>query len=55
MKAVGAPSLIKRPWLSIVKMLTKTRYRLEVKNVHLYDNEEHIRTQWFRRTIIIKI
>ena len=30
-KAVGEPSKIKRPWLSIIKHLTKEKYNLESK------------------------
>ncbi len=30
-KAVGEPSRIKRPWLSIIKQLTKTKYSIESK------------------------
>ena len=31
-KAVGEPEKIKRPWLSIIKQLTKTKYKIEKKN-----------------------
>lgn len=52
MKAVGCPEQIKRPWLSIVKILTKTKYRLDVKHIYLKENEETIRTQEYRFTKI---
>ena len=44
MKAVGEPSKRKRPWLSIIKQLTKTKYQLESKDFQFTENGKHIRT-----------
>ena len=46
-KAVGEPSKIKRPWLSIIKHLTKEKYNLESKEYRFFDEKEnkYLRTQ----------
>ena len=44
LKAVGEPSKIKRPWLSIIKQLTKTKYTIESKDFQFTENGKHIRT-----------
>jgi len=40
-KAVGEPSKIKRPWLSIIKHLTKEKYNLESKEYRFFDEKEN--------------
>ena len=47
MKAVGEPNKIKRPWLSIIKHLTKEKYNLESKECRFFDEKEnkYLRTQ----------
>jgi len=45
LKAVGEPKRIKRPWLSIIKQLTKKYYTLHKKDYRIYqDNKGIIRT-----------
>ena len=44
MKAVGEPEKIKRPWLSIIKFFTKTKYILESKDFQFTENGKYIRT-----------
>jgi hypothetical protein len=44
MKAVGEPEKRKRPWLSIIKQLTKDKYRLESKAFRITENNKEIRT-----------
>ena len=44
LKAVGEPSKIKKPWLSIIKQLTKTKYNIESKDFQFTKNEKHVRT-----------
>jgi hypothetical protein len=46
-KAVGEPNKIKRPWLSIIKHLTKEKYKLESKEYRIFDEKEnkYLRTQ----------
>ena len=46
-KAVGEPSKIKRPWLSIIKHLTKEKYNLESKEYRFFGEKEnkYLRTQ----------
>jgi hypothetical protein len=50
MKAVGEPSKRKRPWLSIIKQLTKTKYMIESKDFQFTDNGQHIRTHIYSFT-----
>ena len=44
-KAVGEPSKIKRPWLSIIKHLIKQKYNMISLDYHFTENKNHIRTQ----------
>ena len=44
MKAVGEPSKIKRPWLSIIKHLIKSKYNIVSKDFQFTENGKHIRT-----------
>ena len=44
-KAVGEPNKIKRPWLSIIKHLTKEKYNLESKEYRFFDGKKYLRTQ----------
>jgi len=49
LKAVGEPERIKRPWLSIIKQLTKEKYKLHKKDYRIYQEDGSI-----IRTIIYK-
>ena len=49
LKAVGEPERIKRPWLSIIKQLTKKQYTLHKKDYRIYQKDGCI-----IRTIIYK-
>ena len=49
LKAVGEPERIKRPWLSIIKQLTKDKYKLHKKDYRIYQEDGDI-----IRTIIYK-
>ena len=51
-KAVGEPSKIKRPWLSIINHLLKTRYNMVSLDYHFTENGKHIRTQSYQFTYI---
>mgnify|MGYP000874206749 CR=1 FL=1 len=44
MKAVGEPSKRKRPWLCIIKQLTKTKYKIESNDFQFTENGKYIRT-----------
>ena len=56
LKAVGDPERIKRPWLSIMKQLTKEKYKLSNKHHRLYkDNGKVIRTMNYTFTKIYKV
>jgi len=44
-KAVGEPSKIKRPWLSIIKHLIKQKYNMISLDYHFTEEGNHIRTQ----------
>ena len=39
LKAVGEPERIKRPWLSIIKQLTKEQYTLHKKDCRIYQDD----------------
>jgi hypothetical protein len=43
-KAVGEPEKIKRPWLSIIKYFTKTKYKIESKDFQFTEHGKYIRT-----------
>jgi len=51
-KAVGEPSKIKRPWLSIIKHLTKTKYNIESKDFQFTEDGKYIRTHSYRFILI---
>lgn len=44
-KAVGDPTKIKRPYLSIIKHLIKTKYNIEIRDLHYKEDDKQIRTQ----------
>jgi len=44
-KAVGEPNKIKRPWLSIIKHLIKSKYNMVSLDYHFTEDGNHIRTQ----------
>jgi hypothetical protein len=50
MKSVGEPSKIKRPYLSIIKHLIKSKYNMESLDYHFTENGKHIRTQMYEFT-----
>ena len=43
-KAVGEPSKIKRPWLSIIKHLIQSKYKLKSRDFQFTENRKYIRT-----------
>ena len=49
-KAVGEPSKIKRPWLSIIKHLIKSKYNMISLDYHFTENGKNIRTQMYHFT-----
>ena len=51
-KAVGEPSKIKRPWLSIIKHLIKSKYNMKSLDYHFTENKKNIRTQIYDFTKI---
>ncbi len=51
-KAVGEPSKIKRPWLSIIKNLIKPKYKVESKDFQLTENGQPIRTHIYTFELI---
>jgi len=51
-KAVGEPSKIKRPWLSIIKHLTKTKYNIESKDFQFTEDGKYIRTHIYSFILI---
>jgi hypothetical protein len=51
-KAVGEPNKIKRPWLSIIKQLTKTKYNIESKDFQFTENGKYIRTHIYSFTLL---
>ena len=53
LKAVGEPSKIKRPWLSIIKQLIKKKYKIESKDFQFTENGHHIRTHIYTFNNII--
>ena len=52
MKAVGEPDRIKRPWLSIIKNLLKSKYTIENKEHQFKINEKWIKSPIY---IFIKV
>ena len=51
-KAVGEPSKIKRPWLSIIKHLIKSKYNIESKDFQFTESGKHIRTHIYNFILI---
>lgn len=51
-KAVGEPSKIKRPWLSIIKHLIKMKYSMVSLDYHFTEEGNYIRTQKYCFQII---
>ena len=51
-KAVGEPSKIKRPWLSIIKHLIKSKYNIKSKDFQFTENGKYIRTHTYSFTTI---
>ena len=51
-KAVGEPSKIKRPWLSIIKHLIKSKYNIKSKDFQFTENGKYIRTHTYSFTKI---
>ena len=47
MKAVGEPDKRKRPWLSIIKHLLKTKYTIENKEQQFKNNEKWIKSPMY--------
>ena len=52
LKSVGEPSRIKRLWLSIIKQLTKTKYKIESKDFQFTKNKKYIRTHIYTFTLV---
>ena len=48
LKAVGEPNKIKRPWLSIIKNLLKSKYNIESKDFQFTENGKYIRTHIYK-------
>lgn len=46
-KAVGEPEKIKRPYLSIIKHLLKSKYKIESKDFQFTENGKQIRTKQY--------
>ena len=53
LKAVGEPSKIKRPWLSIIKQLLKSKYNIESKDFQFTENGKYIRTHIYSFTSLL--
>jgi hypothetical protein len=53
LKAVGEPSKRKRPWLSIIKNLLKSKYIIESKDFQFTENGKYIRTHIYSFELII--
>ena len=48
LKAVGEPNKRKRPWLSIIKNLLKSKYTIESIDFRMIDNDVEIRTHKYK-------
>jgi len=48
LKAVGEPNKRKRPWLSIIKNLLKSKYTIESVDFRMMDNDFEIRTHKYK-------
>ena len=53
MKSVGEPNKRKRPWLSIIKNLLKTKYNIVSSDYRILDNGKEIRTHKYKIDLII--
>ena len=47
LKSVGEPERIKRPWLSIIKQLIKSKYKIESKGYHFKKDNQWLMTQQY--------
>lgn len=52
-KAVGDPEKIKRPYLSIIKHLLKTKYTITISKVKFYKEKQLIQTMEYLFTVIV--
>lgn len=52
-KAVGDPEKIKRPYLSIIKHLLKSKYKIESKDFQFTENGKHIRSHNYKFMLVI--
>ena len=50
-KAVAEPEKIKRPWLSIIKQITKNKYNISRKDYRIIVNNNKIRTIQYTFTV----
>jgi len=48
MKAVGEPQKIKRPWLSIIKQLLKSKFNIVSKDFQFTEKGKYIRTHIYK-------
>jgi len=53
LKAVGEPNKRKRPWLSIIKNLLKSKYTIESVDFRMMDNDVEIRTHKYKIDLIL--
>ena len=53
MKAVGDPDKIKRPWLSIIKHLIKSKYNMVSKDFQFTLDGKYIRTHIYSFVLIV--
>ena len=53
LKAVGEPEKIKRPWLSIIKQLTKSKYKINKTEFRYKNDGKVFRTMSYKFNIII--
>ena len=47
MKSVGEPERVKRPFLSIIKNLLKSKYNIQSKGFHFKKEEKWLMTQQY--------
>jgi len=53
LKAVGEPNKRKRPWLSIIKNLLKSKYTIESIDFRMMNNDLEIRTYKYKIDLIL--
>ena len=53
LKAVGEPNKRKRPWLSIIKNLLKSKYTINSIDFRMMDNDVEIRTHKYKIDLIL--